>query len=75
MQKKNSTIQDIPQLNETDQNGLMEKFDMTDLLVQVSLCPKQSSPGDDGLSYPFLAIIFRLNIIQPILLDVYNDAL
>ncbi|SAL97551.1 hypothetical protein [Absidia glauca] len=70
-----ATIQDLPQLDELAQTNLMATFELDDLLAQAARCPRQSSPGDDGLSYTYLTIIFRFRRIQPIILQVYNDAL
>lgn len=48
---------------------------MEDLLEQVKRCPKNSSPGNDGLGYQYLRILFGIPALQPLILDIYNKAL
>ncbi|GAA5802478.1 hypothetical protein HPULCUR_007943 [Helicostylum pulchrum] len=46
-----------------------------ELMAQTNRVKKSSSPGVDGLGYPFLALLFRMPCLKQIVLDVYNDAL
>jgi hypothetical protein len=48
---------------------------MKELLEQVQRSPKNSSPGNDGLGYQYLKIPFNIQALQPLLLEVYNNAL
>ena len=62
-------------LSDEDNEQLIEEIAMDELLEQVKRCPSHSSPGDDGLGYQFLAILFKIPALQPLILDVYNKAL
>lgn len=70
---------DSIRFNETvspeENEQLLEEITMEELLQQVKRSPRRSSPGNDGLGYPFLNILFRIPAIQPIILEVYNGAL
>lgn len=48
---------------------------LEDLLEQAQRSPKHSSPGDDGLGYQYLQLLFHISELQPLLLEVYNRAL
>ncbi|KAG0934887.1 hypothetical protein G6F32_010587 [Rhizopus arrhizus] len=67
------TFDKTVRIDENDQ--LMSPITIEDLLDQVKRCPKQSSPGDDGLGYQFLEILFQMPFLQPLILEVYNNAL
>lgn len=48
---------------------------MADLITQAHRPTKFSSPGVDGLSYPYLAILFQIPCIQHLVSTIYNDAM
>lgn len=63
------------QLQHHQHASLVEPFTIDDLLLQSKRCTKQSSPGPDGLGYPFLSLLFSHADIGPIALSAYNQAL
>ncbi|KAI9262903.1 hypothetical protein EDC94DRAFT_89312 [Helicostylum pulchrum] len=48
---------------------------LNELMAQTNRVKKSSSPGVDGLGYPFLALLFRMPCLKQIVLDIYNDVL
>jgi hypothetical protein len=63
------------QLTPAHQHQLSRPFTINDLITQSTRCATNSSPGLDGLGYPFLLLIFSHPLIAPIALQVYNSAL
>jgi hypothetical protein len=63
------------QLTPTDQTTLLAPITTEDLITQSSRASIHSSPGSDGLGYPFLKLLFQIPILEQTLLAVYNDAL
>jgi hypothetical protein len=63
------------QLTPSHQRQLTTPFTINDLITQSARCATNSSPGLDGLGYPFLSLIFSHPLIAPIVLHVYNSAL
>ena len=63
------------QVDDDENDYLVGDITIDELLEQVKRCPKHSSPGNDGLGYQFLQIIFSIPAVQPIVLDVFNRAL
>ena len=60
----------------TEENtSLTSEILLDDLLEQSKRCPKYSSPGNDGLGYQYLNILFRIPALQPLILRVFNNAL
>lgn len=59
-----------------DKSKLMEPIDLEQLLTQASRrSTKYSSPGADGLAYPFLALLFQLPSLKVLVVRLYNEAL
>ncbi|KAG2192693.1 hypothetical protein INT47_013195 [Mucor saturninus] len=69
------SLPDTLTLPESDQYLLARSIDWDELCDGVSRCPKQSSPGIDGLPYEILKLLFYHSGCRDILLQVYNDAL
>ncbi|ORY99662.1 hypothetical protein BCR42DRAFT_444626 [Absidia repens] len=57
------------------QHQLTTPFTINDLITQSDRCANNSSPGLDGLGYPFLSLVFSHPLIAPIALQIYNSAL
>jgi exonuclease III len=70
-----NTIQFNKKVDQRDNGRLLARITISDLIEQVKRSPKQSSPGDDGLGYQYLQILFSNTMLQPLLLEVYNNAL
>ena len=67
---------DFPATVSTEENtSLTSEILLDDLLEQSKRCPKYSSPGNDGLGYQYLNILFRIPALQPLVLRVFNTAL
>lgn len=62
-------------LSDSDQEKLMQSITINELIDQASRVSKPSSPGADGLSYPFLALLFQLPCLKNLVVQVYNDTL
>ena len=62
-------------LTSDDQNSLMAPITLEEIAEQANRSAKATAPGSDGLSYPFLSLLFRYRSIQDLVLKVYNDAL
>lgn len=58
-----------------DNADLVAPITIDDLIEQVKRSPKHSSPGNDGLGYQYLKLLFEINRLQPLILEVYNRAL
>ncbi|KAG1031569.1 hypothetical protein G6F25_012004 [Rhizopus arrhizus] len=69
------TINFNRQVDSLDNDTLIAPITLDDLLEQVKRSPNQSSPGQDGLGYQFLNVLFRIPALQPLILEVYNRAL
>lgn len=64
------------QLSDTDRQALMAPITIDDIIEQASRhSNKVSSPGSDGLSYPFLVLLFQNPEVQDVIVAVYNQAL
>lgn len=48
---------------------------MSDLVEHAKRSVKATAPGSDGLSYPLLSFLVQMPKLQPLVLQVYNDAL
>lgn len=59
----------------TDNEFLLADITIDDILEQVKRSPNQSSPGEDGLGYQYLRVIFHIKELQPLLIELFNDAL
>jgi hypothetical protein len=53
----------------------MAPITIDELYDQVKRSPARSSPGNDGLGYQYLRILFQILSLEPLLLEVYNRAL
>lgn len=62
-------------LNSADQMDLMQPIRLDDLITQSNRTPKTSSPGADGLSYPYLTLLFNIPHLKELVQRLYNDAL
>ncbi|KAI9334631.1 hypothetical protein BD770DRAFT_18019 [Pilaira anomala] len=69
------TIQFNKTVTTQENDRLMGKIVIEDLIDQVKRSPKQSSPGDDGLGYQYLHILFNIPILETLILEIYNNAL
>ncbi|KAG1446861.1 hypothetical protein G6F56_009441 [Rhizopus delemar] len=69
------TINFNRQVDSVDNDALIAPITLDDLLEQVKRSPNQSSPGQDGLGYQYLNVLFRIPALQPLILEVYNKAL
>ncbi|CAO0789273.1 unnamed protein product [Mucor circinelloides] len=63
------------QLNNEQQSLLELPIDMDDLLLECKRSPRYSSPGSDGIPYQLLRLILLFTPLQPLIEQVYNDAL
>ncbi|KAG2210439.1 hypothetical protein INT47_002381 [Mucor saturninus] len=68
-------IQLTKTLDSNDAATLVKPFTINELIDQASRLTKQSSPGADGLSYPYLAILFQIPMLERLVTDLYNQAL
>jgi endonuclease/exonuclease/phosphatase family metal-dependent hydrolase len=62
-------------LGSADAEQLTDKINISELIVQANRLTKNSSPGADGLSYAFLAVLFQLPCLEKLVHQIYNDAL
>ncbi|KAG1136310.1 hypothetical protein G6F37_012114 [Rhizopus arrhizus] len=62
-------------VTQNDNNVLVSSITFDELLQQVQRSPKHSSPGNDGLGYQYLKILFNIPILKKLILEVYNNAL
>ncbi|EIE92063.1 hypothetical protein RO3G_16774 [Rhizopus delemar RA 99-880] len=69
------TITFDPQVSEPDGQRLQQPFDFDDIVDMAKRCPKQSSPGSDGLGYTYLHMLYNLPCLKNFLIRVYDDAL
>jgi hypothetical protein len=53
----------------------MAPISIEELLEQVKRSPNHSSPGEDGLGYQYLRLLFQIPILQPLILTIYKNAL
>jgi hypothetical protein len=58
-----------------EQDEIMLPIDTEELIEQATRTTKTSSPGSDGLSYPYLNFLFNLSPIKNLVKLVYNEAL
>lgn len=66
----NSKVSDI------DNQMLDEVISSDDIAEQLSRCrSKTSSPGDHGLGYQFLQVLYDIPVVRAIIVQVFNDAL
>lgn len=70
-----SNIQFTKQLSSSDHPILTAPITKTDLIRQASKVSTTSSPGSDGLGYPYLLMLFNLPCLMDLILTVYNDAM
>lgn len=69
------SMQFTRKVTDRENTTLMAKIAFDDLLEQVKRCSKQSSPGEDGLGYQYLQILFNMPILRKLILEMYNNAL
>jgi hypothetical protein len=69
------TINSNRKVDSLENDALIAPITLDDLLEQVKRSPNQSSPGQDGLGYQFLNVLFHIPALQPLILEVYNRAL
>jgi hypothetical protein len=69
------TINTENKVDENDNKRLLAKITLYDILEQVKRSPKQSSPGEDGLGYQYLQVLFNIPDLKELLLELFNDAL
>ncbi|KAG0822606.1 hypothetical protein G6F19_011268 [Rhizopus arrhizus] len=62
-------------VTQNDNKVLVSPITFDELLQQVQRSPKHSSPGNDGLGYQYLKILFNIPILKKLILEVYNNAL
>ncbi|KAG1137591.1 hypothetical protein G6F37_011260 [Rhizopus arrhizus] len=62
-------------LTEAVASHLMTSVTITELLKNVHHCPNSSSLGKDGIPYEMLRFLLAQDSLQPIILQVYNEAL
>jgi hypothetical protein len=62
-------------VKQQDNEDLIAPITMEEILEQVPRSPKNSSPGNDGLGYQYLKLLFNMEALQPLILEVYNNAL
>ena len=62
-------------VDQRENESLVSKITMEELLEQVQRSPKHSSPGNDGLGCQYLHILFTIPSLQKLILEVYNNAL
>ena len=73
-----SLLEAIPQSSilQADESSLLtERISFDDILDAFSRCPRQSSPGLDGLPYAVVKLIVLHPDCRDIVVQVYNDAL
>ena len=61
--------------NQNDNDIWMLPITIDELVERVKRSPKQSSPGNDGLGYQYLNILFNIPLIRVLILEVYSNAL
>lgn len=62
------------QLSVEDRASMTTPITMLELQHQAKRVSALSSPGDYGLGYPFVSLLFNLRVLRPLILQVYNDA-
>lgn len=62
-------------LTEEDSDLLTAPITLQELQNHASRLSSQSSPGSDGLGYPYLALLFSIQKLGQLVLTVYSDAL
>jgi exonuclease III len=62
-------------LDSDEQDSIMQPIELDELIVQATRSTKISSPGADGLSYPYINLLFNNVHIQDLIKRVYNEAL
>jgi hypothetical protein len=62
-------------LSDHQRSLLSNQITEDEIQVHVSRTTKASSPGADGLGYPYLAHLYRHPRIKPLMTKVYQDAL
>ncbi|KAG0734698.1 hypothetical protein G6F57_014301 [Rhizopus arrhizus] len=70
-----NTIHFSRSVDQRENDALVSNITMEELLEQVQRSPKQSSPGNDGLGYQYLHILFAIPSLKKLILEVYNNAL
>lgn len=70
-----SNIHFANKLSSEDRQSLLEPITIEDLTQQASRMVKTSSPGDDGLGYPYWSYLFSQPRIKQLATQVYNEAL
>jgi hypothetical protein len=63
------------QLDSEQQSQLEVPIDIDDLQFECKRFPRYSSPGSDGIPYQLLLLLLKFPPIQPLIEQVYNDAL
>lgn len=61
-----------------DQSGndkLLSRITMDDILEQAKRSSNHSSPGNDGLGYQFIFLLFNITDLHPLITEVFNQAL
>lgn len=58
-----------------DNDELIAPITVEEILAQVNRSPRHSSPGNDGLGYPYLKLLFQIESIQQLIITVFNQAL
>ncbi|KAG2214076.1 hypothetical protein INT45_010955 [Circinella minor] len=61
-------------LNNDEAESLYCDFEINELRVAAKRSPKQSSPGDDGLSYSFFYLLFQHLLYENLITKIYNQA-
>ncbi|KAI8060881.1 hypothetical protein BC940DRAFT_227203, partial [Gongronella butleri] len=67
-----------PTVSKEDNEDLIKDITLDELLDEAlssAKRSKESSPGSDGLGYTYLRLLFSFTHIQPLLIQIYNDAL
>ncbi|KAG1137120.1 hypothetical protein G6F37_011489 [Rhizopus arrhizus] len=76
LQQYLASIQFPRKFSEQEQGNLIAPITIDMLVEQASrITNKQSSPGSDGLSYPFLLLLFKHPGLSSLCLQIYNQAL
>ncbi|KAG0737661.1 hypothetical protein G6F57_012742 [Rhizopus arrhizus] len=70
-----NTIHFSRSVDQRENDALVSNITMDELLEQVQRSSKQSSPGNDGLGYQYLHILFAIPSLKKLILEVYNNAL
>lgn len=62
-------------VDQDDNEALIEPITINDLLKQTQRSPTRNSPGNNGLGYQYLKILFNILPFNSLLLEVYNHTL